>query len=35
METLTAVEREEIIQNCMDYTLTSWSKQRGLKPLGY
>ncbi len=32
METIT-VTRDEIIQNCMNHTLTSWSKQRGSKPI--
>jgi len=25
--------KEEIIQNCLNFTLTSWSKQKGLNPL--
>lgn len=26
-------EKEEILHNCMNFTLTSWSKQRGIKPV--
>lgn len=33
METALTFEKEDIIQNCMNYTLTSWSKQRGAKPI--
>lgn len=33
METTTVTEKDEIIQNNMNYTLTSWSKQRGVKPV--
>ncbi len=33
METISEVDKEEIIQNSMNYTLTSWSKQRGIKPI--
>lgn len=33
METTLATDKEEIIQNSMNYTLTSWSKQRGVKPI--
>ncbi|MCY7360968.1 MAG: aminotransferase class III-fold pyridoxal phosphate-dependent enzyme [Ignavibacteria bacterium] len=31
-ETDLKVNREEVVQNCMDFTLTSWSKQRGGNP---
>ncbi|MEO8664382.1 MAG: aminotransferase class III-fold pyridoxal phosphate-dependent enzyme [Ignavibacteria bacterium] len=33
MQTITENDKDEIIQNCMNYTLTSWSKQRGVKPI--
>mgnify|MGYP001378668237 CR=1 FL=1 len=33
MESITEINKEEILKNCMDYTLTSWSKQRGGKPM--
>ena len=32
METITDTERDEIILNNQNYTLTSWSKQRGINP---
>ncbi|MCB0727496.1 MAG: aminotransferase class III-fold pyridoxal phosphate-dependent enzyme [Ignavibacteriae bacterium] len=32
METTKSL-KEEITQNCLNFTLTSWSKQKGLKPL--
>src|SRR3984885_15919008 len=31
--TETMTETEEIIQNSMDYTLFSWSKQKGINPI--
>ncbi len=33
METTTVTEKDETIQKNMNYTLTSWSKQRGVKPV--
>ena len=33
MNSTTNSLKEEIIQNCLNFTLTSWSKQKGLKPL--
>ena len=33
MDTITSTDKDEIIQNSMNYTLTSWSKQRGVKPI--
>jgi len=33
MQTETLNEADEIIQNCQDYTLFSWSKQKGLNPI--
>lgn len=33
MEQTTSTLKEEITQNCLNHTLTSWSKQKGLKPL--
>lgn len=33
MESTTISIKEEIIQNCLNHTLTSWSKQKGLNPL--
>jgi len=33
MESTLTLNKDEIIQNCMNYTLTSWSKQRGSKPI--
>ena len=33
METITDTDRDEIILNNQNYTLTSWSKQRGTNPL--
>ncbi|MDQ3021593.1 MAG: aminotransferase class III-fold pyridoxal phosphate-dependent enzyme [Bacteroidota bacterium] len=33
MATITETDKEEILENCLNYTLTSWSKQRGIKPI--
>lgn len=33
MDTALNISKEEIIQNCMNHTLTSWSKQRGTTPI--
>jgi len=33
MQTETLNEADEIIKNCQDYTLFSWSKQKGLNPI--
>ncbi|MDB5231524.1 MAG: aminotransferase class III-fold pyridoxal phosphate-dependent enzyme [Chitinophagaceae bacterium] len=33
IETLTKTETEEIIQDNLDYTLFSWSKQKGISPI--
>ncbi len=33
MDTTLTNQRQEIIDDCINYTLTSWSKQRGGKPL--
>ncbi len=33
MSTALISEKEEITQNCREYTLTSWSKQRGSNPI--
>ncbi|MBK8551196.1 MAG: aminotransferase class III-fold pyridoxal phosphate-dependent enzyme [Ignavibacteria bacterium] len=33
MESAIISEKEDVIQNCLNYTLTSWSKQRGAKPV--
>jgi len=33
METTLTIDKEEIIRNSMNHTLTSWSKQRGVKPI--
>ncbi|MDF3077967.1 MAG: aminotransferase class III-fold pyridoxal phosphate-dependent enzyme [Sphingobacteriaceae bacterium] len=33
MSTITLTETEEIIQNSLDYTLFSWSKQKGIAPI--
>lgn len=33
METTVTTDKEQIIRDSMDYTLTSWSKQRGSKPI--
>jgi taurine---2-oxoglutarate transaminase len=32
-EAILRSEREEIVQNNLDYTLFSWSKQKGLNPI--
>ena len=33
METTLEINKDEIIRNSMNYTLTSWSKQKGVKPM--